>query len=353
MRETVINKSTSASMSRIAIIVVSYGHDKVLSQLLVKLGNQKKNYDRLVVVDNHPNKKGALVARETGVVDVILESDNHGFSAGCNIGARSVKDEVDTLLFINPDTSPETNLLDVIRQNQKINAITMPLLVLPNKKVNSAGNIVHISGLSWCGGFRDKRSFYQLESDIYVASGACFGVRVDWWNKLGGLEEIYFMYYEDTDFSTRVILLGGSIKLLPDTQVVHDYEYIKGDYKWFYLERNRLLYIVRCWPRDVIIVLLPMLFAVEIALWVVAAVQGRLFLKLKSTISMFKVIPAVIRSRYLIQKTSVINAYDFYQTLVSPINNPALGSISNNKVIDYVFESYYKLAGFILKKLTR
>lgn len=329
----------------IAVIIVSYGHDKVLHHLLTSLNFQKKNSDKLVVVDNHPNKKAALVARESGVADITIEARNNGFSSGCNIGAEAVSGEVDILFFINPDTHPSNNVLDVIRKRQKDYALTMPLLTLPSGKVNSAGNVVHISGLSWCDGLEEDQSLHKIETELFVASGACLAVSVEWWKKLGGMEERYFMYYEDTDFSTRVILLGGHIGLLPEAQVVHDYEYQKGNYKWFYLERNRWIYIIRCWPASVILVLLPLLAAVEIALWFVAIAQKRFILKFKATISMVKELPFAIRSRLTIQKTRSISSKDFFKTLVSDIDSPVLGMVSNNSLVNHTFAIYYVVAG--------
>ncbi|HVC36223.1 MAG TPA: glycosyltransferase family 2 protein [Candidatus Dormibacteraeota bacterium] len=339
------------SVPKVAVIIVSYGHDSILRQLLTDIGAQKKNYDKLVVVDNHPNRKGALVARETGLVDIVIETQNNGFSAGCNIGVKAIEDEVDILFFLNPDTLPGTNVLDVIRRKQGNYALTMPLLTLPSGKVNSAGNVVHISGLSWCAGLEDDQSSHTKETKLCVASGACLAVSVEWWRKLGGMEENYFMYYEDTDFSTRALLLGADIGLLPEARVEHYYEYHKGQYKWFYLERNRLIYIIRCWPGKVIAVLLPLLFVVEISLWFVAIIQKRFILKLKATISMIKALPFAFHSRLSIQSTRLIGANEFYKTLVSRLDSPALGLIGNNSAINNLLSAYYKGAGALLKWL--
>ncbi len=341
-------KTQGKQPSSIAVVIVSYGHEDILRKLLLSIRSQLLDHDKLVVVDNHPNKKGALVARESGAVDLVVENVNNGFSSGCNVGANAVREEVEILFFINPDTEPSDNVISVIRNNQYKYAITMPLLTLPNGNVNSAGNVVHTSGLSWCAGLGDDCSLHGEETTLFVASGACLAVSVEWWNKLGGMEERYFMYYEDTDFSTRAILLGGSIGLLPEARVVHDYEYQKGSYKWFYLERNRLLYIVRCWPAGIITVLLPQLLIVEIALWGVAVIQKRFRLKLKSFMYMLKELPFAFRTRLQIQNSRVINSKDFYETLASDINNPSLGSISNNVFVNSLFATYYNLAGVII-----
>ena len=47
------------------------------------------------------------------------------------------------------------------------------------------------------------------------------------------------MYGEDLDLSLRLRLAGWGVGMVPAARVEHDYEFAKGDYKWFYLERNR------------------------------------------------------------------------------------------------------------------
>lgn len=330
--------------NKIGVVIVSYGHEDLLPGLLGALVDQARAGDKIVVVENHPNRKGAAVARQFKSVAVI-EADNKGFSNGCNIGAATIVDDVDVLFFLNPDTKPESNVLEVIRGVDRAKyAAFMPLLVLPDGRVNSAGNVVHMSGLSWCDGYEDSADGYMDVMDVSVLSGACAAITTEWWRKVGGLSEDYFLYYEDTDLSTRILLAGGRMALFPKAHVVHDYDFSKGTHKWLYLERNRPLYIIRNWPLAVIAVLALQLLFIELGLWLVAILQKRFRSKFSATIMFFEALPEAIADRWVIQKTRTISSYDFLRSLVYEFNTPVLGSLGKNTIILSVFKLYYKLS---------
>lgn len=334
----------------VGVVIVSYGHQTVLPNLVNLLGRQKRKGDKIAVVDNHPNKKGFESVVNNKAVDFAIRADNNGFSSGCNIGASKLIKFVDVLLFLNPDTLPAKNVFDSVRNADYSHyAAVMPILMLPNKTVNSAGNVVHISGLSWVDGYGQNLNKYTKRLEVSVISGASMAISKTWWNKLGGLPEGYFMYYEDTDFSTRVLLQGGKLGLLTNTYIEHDYDFGKGTHKWLYIERNRLLYIIRTWPASVIAVLSIQLLFVEIGLWVVAIFDKRLGSKLKATGMTIKSIPSAIKDRHFIQKSRAISGYDFLQTLTYKLDTPLLGKIGNNSLVKFIYSTYYWVCLLILK----
>ena len=340
--------------ARIGVVIVSYGHEKEMKQIVATLEKQKESGDKIVIVDNHPNKKAATIAKTMKMVDyVVCPTENKGFSAGCNEGVAACYSDVDIFLFLNPDTLPGDTVLRAIREADfKKYAAVMPLLVLPDGKVNSAGNVVHTSGLSWCDGYEQLASLYTQPRDITVLSGACTAISKVWWQKLDGMSESYFMYYEDTDLSTRIILQGGKMQLLPMARVTHDYDYAKGTYKWLYLERNRPLYILRTWPASVIVVLLLELFFVEIGLWLVALLQGRLASKARAFGMMLLALPRTFRERAVVQKERRISGYDFMQTLTPYLDSPVLGLLGKNRVIKALFVTYYRVMRGLLKMVS-
>lgn len=334
---------------RIGTVIVSYGHDKELPRLLSQVVGQMKLNDKLVVVDNHPDRRGAEVARKIPDV-VVIEAENKGFSDGCNKGAAAIIDEVDVLFFLNPDTGLGNSVLEIIRHLPSgAHAAWMPLLLLPDSSVNSAGNIVHISGLSWCDGYKKRVQDVQQIKEVSVLSGACAIVDVEWWKKLEGMSDGYFMYYEDTDLSTRISLLGGTMALIPTAHVYHDYDFQKGTYKWLYIERNRLLYIFRTWPAPVILVLLPELIVVEVGLWLVAILDKRFKSKIHSTYLLLKALPWAIRTRRAIQARRVVSSYAFMKLLVYRLDTPVLGRIGRNRIIRLFFSVNYETAKAILR----
>ncbi len=334
----------------IGIVIVSYGHEEAISGLVEEIRLQKLAGDKVVIVDNHPEHRAAEIAKILKGVDFVLDEKNNGFSAGCNIGAEKVINDVSILFFMNPDTHLLPDALHEIRKGVTTEyAAWMSLLTLPDGTVNSAGNVVHLSGLSWCDGYGVEAGRYQDNVPVSVLSGACMAIRSEIWKEHHGLSERYFLYYEDTDLSTRILLAGNKLGLLPKSHVGHDYDFAKSSTKWLYVERNRYLYIIRTWPWPVLLLMAPLLFLVEIGLWLVSIVQKRFLLRVKSSLLAIKALPWAFSTRRVIQSKRKMNSYDFVASLEPRINTPLLGELNDVKIISQAFIVYKKLALGILR----
>lgn len=344
-----------AAQTRIGIIIVSYGHEGYVNKIADALGPQKTKGDLIVIVDNHFQHKAAKISEDNKYVDLIIESENMGFAAGIRKGVDAIIDDVEYLFFLNPDTNPAPDLLKHMRNAVKSHsyAAYMPLLMLPDGTINSSGNEVHISGLSWCGGYQSTPNFKDKVVSIKGLSGACTLISTEWWIKTGGMSSRYFLYYEDTDLSARIELMGGTIALITQGIVVHDYDYGKGSHKWFYLERNRPLFIIETWPLPVIILLLLELLVVEPGLWAVAILEKRFVLKVKATISFFGLLPKALADRRQLQSKRVISSYEFLSNMEGGLTSTALGSIGQNKLINGVFKTYRAVCLALLKPFAK
>lgn len=253
MQTTQITKTSN----RLGIVIVAYGNQSSIKGLLDRLQGEKLPGDKMGLIDNHPDHLCADIAEQHGAVDLVIRSDNIGFAAACNLMVRRLKN-IDLILLLNPDTLPEPKSITYLRDSGKPEwGGWMGLLTLPDKRVNSAGNAVHLSGLSWCLGYGDKTSKYKEPFETTVLSGADMIVRKSVWDSIGGFDSIYFLYYEDTDLSYRITMAGYKLGVVPAAKICHDYDFGKSKTKWFYIERNRYLFIMRTWPAVVVAVLLP------------------------------------------------------------------------------------------------
>src|SRR5262249_19037154 len=148
-----------------------------------------------------------------------------GFAKACNIGVKKLPSFIDTVFLLNPDVILEQGCLNFLRQGMSNDwASAMPLLLTPDGLINSAGNVAHTSGLSWSSSFGDKllsKADISKPKLITAVSGACMLIRRKVWDELGGFNENYFMYYEDTDLSVQMLFRGYKIGLLPKARVVH------------------------------------------------------------------------------------------------------------------------------------
>jgi len=151
----------------------------------------------------------------------------------------------------------------------------------------------------------------------------------------------------------RMRLRGQKLGLLPEAHVEHDYVFDKGAQKWYYEERNRYILILRTWPVGVIIVLLPLLLAVEVGLWIVSIIGRRGVLKLRSTFSFIRAIPDATTARRSIQKARKLSSLEFFEMMEPRADSPLTGAIGRSRLINGVFTGYYALARATLRRFSR
>lgn len=342
------NKSISI---KTAIIIVAYGHEESIGRTLDAIQRDIEKGDSVILVDNHPDHKSAHIARKHPVVTKVIESQNDGFGAGCNKAAEHAAD-ADLLYFLNPDAVPLDAFLTEIKKAYKVRpnwAAWMSLLVLNDGKVNSAGNVVHISGLSWVASFGASADDFAEPQTVKILSGACMAIRKTAWEEIGGFTEEYFLYYEDTELSSRLRIKGYELGLWPQSKVLHDYAFSNGAHKWIYLERNRYMYIATCWPAVVLVLMLPVVLVTDLGLWLISVMQGRFKLRLKALWLLIKIAPKLLGIRRRIQKNRKLSNKVFLEELVTSLDNPFLGKISQFPLLPEIFALYKKAALIILR----
>jgi GT2 family glycosyltransferase len=106
-------------------------------------------------------------------------------------------------------------------------------------RVNAIGNDVHLSGVAWCHGQETSAVEWHGVIEVTAISGAAFMAERALLDRLGGLEEAYFMYMEDVDLSLRARLSGGVCLAACDAVATHGWSLSLTPQKFGLLERNR------------------------------------------------------------------------------------------------------------------
>jgi GT2 family glycosyltransferase len=228
-----------------------------------------------VVVDNGGRDASIEDAERRERVRVVDAGGNLGFGAACNLGARSVEAEV--LVFLNPDTVVEAGAVTALArrlEDADVGVVQARLRLADRPELlNSSGNVVHVSGLAWPGGYGEPASSVDRVRDVPYASGAACAVRAEVFRELGGFTEELFLYQEDLDLSWRARMRGLRVVVEPAADVLHDYVLERPERrKEYYLERNRLVFVLTAYSTRMLVLLLPVLLAVEAA--VTAAALG-------------------------------------------------------------------------------
>ena len=212
---------------KLSVIIVSYKVRFYIEQSLRSLLRAVDGIDtEIFVVDNHSDDGSVeFISERFPDVNVIDSSRNLGFSRANNLAMRQCEGEY--ILLLNPDTIvAETTIRDVLNfmdtHPKAGGAGVMMLKDNGEKAMESRRGIptpmtsfYKMSGL--CGRYPMSHRFghyymsylpWDKPERIEIVSGAFFMLRHAAINKVGMLDEDFFMYGEDIDLSYR-LLKGG------------------------------------------------------------------------------------------------------------------------------------------------
>ena len=243
----------------VSVIVVGFGEEPVLGDCLGSIGVQLGPDDELVLVDH------GITNAPGGGIRTVTPERNGGFGAGCSAGVRATRG--DTLVFVNSDAVLQsgalkalTSVLDDPRVGMAAGRV---MLADRPDAINSTGLPVHLTGLSWCNGYGERVEHHLQPKEVASVAGAFFACSRGVWDQLGGMDESYFMYHEDTDLSLRCHLAGLRVVYCPEAVALHSYDFSRNARKMYLLERNRLLTVLGDFPTHLLVRVLPVLLLLE------------------------------------------------------------------------------------------
>ena len=263
-------------MPTVTAVVLAYGAEPWLEDAVrAVLASVDIDVD-VVVVDNGCTSAAIDQVKGLAGVRVSTPDGNTGYSGGCDRGGAEATGEF--LAFVNSDAivSPValSRLAAVAAEPGVGLAMGSIRLADSPENMNTAGNPVHFTGLSWAGGFNEPATHYAERRQVTAGSGCCFVIRRDLWEQLGGFAPEYFAYCEDTELSLRLWQQGRTVEYVPGAVVLHHYEFSRNERKLYLLERNRLLVLLTTYQRRSLVVLAPMLVLTELLMFAAAIMGG-------------------------------------------------------------------------------
>lgn len=221
-------------------MIVNYNVKFFLEQCIRSVYQSKDGLDiEIIVIDNHSVDGSVQLIREKFPEVVLIENkENVGFSKANNQGIRIAKGKY--VLLLNPDTILQEDTLrkcfDFMEKHPEAGALGVRMFdgkgnFLPESKRGLPTPMVafyKIFGLSKL--FPKSRIFGQyhltyLDNNqiqaVDVLSGAFMFIRKEVLDKIGGLDEDYFMYGEDIDLSYRITKAGYKNYYFPETSIIH------------------------------------------------------------------------------------------------------------------------------------
>jgi GT2 family glycosyltransferase len=259
----------------VSVVTVAYNSGDALVRCLDSLRSEEE-VAQVVVVDNGEGGPEIDAAAGMDGVEVLRPGQNLGYAAGSNLGAERATGNV--LLFLNPDTVVRPGAVGELSrtlEDQTVGAAMGRLLLASDPDVlNSAGAVIHISGLGWSSAHGEPADTVTTAREIPYANGSVLAVRRELFEELGGFTEELFLYHEDLELGWRARMRGLRNVLNPSADVLHEYEHGRNPTKYYFMERNRIVFVASAYSLRLLLLLAPVLFFAEIALTAVSVREG-------------------------------------------------------------------------------
>ena len=221
---------------KLSIIIVSYNTQKLILNCLKSVYKNLPKDSEVIVVDNasvdHSIKE---IKKSFPQVKIISNKQNQGFAAANNQGLKKAKG--DFLFLLNPDTLVSRGSLNTLIDFAKKSPhdIISPKLLNPDQTTQSnGGSLPNFLNLFTWAVFLDKidflgllpkyhqsPAFFNKTRSVGWVSGAALLIKGRVYEKLSGLDELIFMYSEDTEYCWRAKDNGFKIATFAGSTITH------------------------------------------------------------------------------------------------------------------------------------
>jgi GT2 family glycosyltransferase len=239
---------------RVAVILVNWNGRDITLECLKSLSSVSYPHMDLIVVDNASSDGSAEAIRaQYPNVTLLAMTDNLRFAGGNNAGIReALARGADMVLLLNNDTVVDARFLD--HMVARMNADPAFGMVAPKIYYHDQPDRIWFAGgeiSMWTGtmrhvGIRETdRGQFDSVREVGYASGCCILVRAEVIRLIGMLDESYYMYTEDADWSMRTRQAGYTIVYEPAARVWHKLSVSSGGHLSWYKLKNKFVSSMR------------------------------------------------------------------------------------------------------------
>ena len=209
-----------------AVIVINWNSHELVGRSLRSLALSDYPNLRVILVDNGSNDSScAQLVNEFPQLDVIRLSPNGGFTGGANAGLRAAKAmRIDYYFLLTGVVAPDAirNLVRTAESDRHIGALNPKIFYLHQPSVVS-----HARGhFNWWLGLtrshaHSRQRLPERTEDVNFLTGSALLLRATAVEDVGLLDERFFMYFEDLDYTRRVKSAGYRAVYEPSSKVWH------------------------------------------------------------------------------------------------------------------------------------
>jgi GT2 family glycosyltransferase len=254
---------------KIAIVILNYnGVENTLECINSVNAVNKNNINlNLIVVDNNSQDDSQKKLKKLNNIKLILNSENLGFTGGMNSGIKyALENGAGRVILLNNDTYVHQDfLINLNTASQKGDIVAPKIYFAPGYefhkkryKKSDLGKVIWYAGgkIDWLNVIGTHIGVDEVDSgqfnsqkEIDFATGCCLLVKREVFEKIGFLDDKYFLYLEDMDFSVRAKKNGFKIIFEPKSIIWHKNASSAGGsgspLQDYYITRNRLIFALK------------------------------------------------------------------------------------------------------------
>ena len=246
----------SNSYPLVSIVSINYNQSGVTLDFLKSVYQiSYPNYEVIIVDNASPNDTPDLIKEKFPQVKLIKSEKNLGFAGGNNLGILASKGKY--ILFINNDTEVEKDflepLVDAFEKDSSLGMASSKILFFNSPGKNTlqyAGGtkINYTKGTGKFIGYGEPDTGKYKTAYTELIHGAAVMVPRKLMQTVGVWPDMYFLYYEEIDWSEHFKKSGYKLKYIAESKVYHKESMSIGKattLRVYYMNRNRLLFTRR------------------------------------------------------------------------------------------------------------
>lgn len=358
-------------LQRVAILIPTYNGAGFIKELFESIARDSypKEHLGIFVVDNastdntvvqisnFSTQGGSASGGQFPIskITVIQNDRNYFFAKAINQAAvAAIHAGYEYLILLNQDTTVEVGwieaLLKTLSTDESIAVAQARMMLSPSSCgiVNSLGNRIHYLGFGFSSG--NGKAWNSVEGhntraywEVLYASGGAMMIRAKVWVELGGLDEHLIMYHEDLALGWQLALRGKRSVCVRDAVVYHKYNFNPEAYKYYFMERNRLIVIFEYYKIPTLLLLTPILLGMEAGLLGFAFVKGWWKEKFRSYASIIASLLIIIRKRHSIQSTRLVRDRVILGQMANTIEDQPIDHWLLRTVANPLMRWYYRM----------
>lgn len=239
----------SVGYGKVGVILVNYrGADDTCECIESLRGSDYPSLEVYVVDNDSGDGSCEEIESRYPESKIIPLDENVGFGGANNVGMeRAFSDGCDAALLLNNDTVVDGRMVGVLADAADNTTVAVPLMLYfgePDTVWYGGGHFDGF-GIPRHDHFKEPRSAVACETtQVDFVTGCCIFIPKPVYERVGGFDESYFLYWEDADLSLRFTQNGVRILFCPQAVLWHKVSVSTGGegspFSYYYETRNRL-----------------------------------------------------------------------------------------------------------------